>query len=38
MREMLLGSSRPASPIDRNECDPAKKNGALNAPYNDLPG
>jgi hypothetical protein len=38
MREMLLGSSRPAGPIDRNECDPAKQHGALNAPYNDLPG
>jgi hypothetical protein len=34
MREMLLGSSRPAGPIDRNECDPAKQHGALNAPYN----
>jgi hypothetical protein len=38
MWEMLIGSSRPAGPIDRNECDPAKQNGALNAPYNDLPG
>jgi hypothetical protein len=32
MREMLLGSSRPAGPIDRNECDLAKQQGALNAP------